>query len=325
MSNFHQPIDESEDSAGTVAERSAAAARSTWTSVVVNILLSGLQISVGVLAKSQGLIADGIHSLSDLVADFVVLFASHHGAKEADAEHPYGHQRFENAASLAVGALLLAVGAGMGWSAIGKLENPESIPVVHAAALAVAAVALVAKEILFRYMLKIATRVKSSMLVANAWHARSDAASSLVVGIGIAGNLAGYPLLDPIAALIVGLMIAKMGWGFAWDALHALMDRGIDEQEVTAITSTLAATPGVMGVHDVRTRKMGDMIVVDAHIEVDATIPVEAGHDIAVAARRNVMARHRVLSLMTHVDPWHRPDLDHVSAGTPAARSDAAI
>lgn len=324
LTNFNQPTDEPEESERTVAERSAAASRSTWTSVFVNIALSGLQISVGLLARSQGLIADGIHSLSDLVADFVVLFASHHGAREADAGHPYGHQRFENAASLVVGTLLLAVGAGMAWSAIGKLENPESIPVVHVVALAVAAVALVAKEILFRYMLKIATRVKSSMLVANAWHARSDAASSLVVGIGIAGNLAGYPLLDPIAALIVGLMIVKMGWGFAWEALHELMDRGIDEQEVAAITSTLAGTPGVMGVHDVRTRKMGDMIVVDAHIEVDATIPVEAGHDIAVAARRNVMMRHRVLSLMAHVDPWHRPDLDQASETGTAERRGAA-
>jgi cation diffusion facilitator family transporter len=168
-------------------------------------------------------------------------------------------------------------------------------------------------------MLKIATRVKSSMLVANAWHARSDAASSLVVGIGIAGNLAGYPLLDPIAALVVGLMIVKMGWGFAWDALHELMDRGVDEQELQAIVNTLKSTPGVKGVHDVRTRKMGDMIVVDAHIEVDATMSVEDGHSIAVAARRSVMERHRVLSLMTHVDPWHRPDLDHASAPASSA------
>ncbi len=324
LNNFGDMIDDLEDTRHTPAERSAAASRSTWVSVAVNVALSSLQISVGMLAKSQGLIADGIHSLSDLIADFVVLFASHHGAKEADTDHPYGHQRFENAASMVVGALLLAVGAGMAWSAIGKLENPESIPVVHAVALAVAATALVAKEILFRYMLKIATKVKSSMLVANAWHARSDAASSLVVGIGIAGNLAGYPLLDPIAALVVGLMIAKMGWEFAWDALHELMDRSIDEQEVAAITSTLAGTPGVMGVHDVRTRKMGDMIVVDAHIEVDATIPVEAGHDIAVAARRSVMERHRVLSLMTHVDPWHRPDLDHASETIATARGGAA-
>ncbi|WP_426177598.1 cation diffusion facilitator family transporter [Massilia sp. TWR1-2-2] len=313
MISFNEAVDDPEDTAHTPAERAAAASRSTWGSVALNIALSGLQIAVGVIAKSQGLIADGIHSLSDLAADFVVLFASHHGAKEADAEHPYGHQRFENAASLVVGALLLAVGAGMAWSAVARLQNPEHIPVVHGVALAVAAVALVAKEILFRYMLKIATRVKSSMLVANAWHARSDAASSLVVGIGIAGNLAGYPLLDPIAALIVGLMIVKMGWGFAWDALHELMDRGVNEQELAAIIGTLQGTPGVMGVHDVRTRKMGDMIVVDAHIEVDATVPVEAGHAIAVAARRNVMERHRVLSLMTHVDPWRRPDLDHAT------------
>jgi cation diffusion facilitator family transporter len=305
-------------------ERAAAASRSTWVSVFVNIALSCTQVAIGVLAKSQGLIADGIHSLSDLIADFIVLFASHHGAKDPDADHPYGHQRFENAASLVVGMLLLAVGVAMVWSAIGKLENPENIPMVHAVALAVAAAALVSKEILFRYMLKIAKQVKSSMLVANAWHARSDAASSLVVGIGIAGNLAGYPLLDPIAALIVGLMIAKMGWGFSREALHELTDRGVDEQELKAIIRTLKETPGVMDVHDVRTRKMGDMIVVDAHIVVDATLPVEIGHDIAVAARRNVMARHRVLSVMTHVDPWRRPDLDHASVLLAQERSGAS-
>jgi len=315
--NLNDAGDDPEDTSHTPAERAAAASRSTWVSVAVNIALSAVQIAVGVVAHSQGLIADGIHSLSDLVSDFVVLFASHHGAKEADADHPYGHQRFENAASLAVGLLLLAVGLGMAWSAVGKLQDPGSIPEVHAVALAVAGLALVSKEILFRYMLRIATRLKSSMLVANAWHARSDAASSLVVGIGIAGNLAGYPLLDPLAALIVGLMITKMGLEFAWVALHELMDRGIDEEEVAAITRTLAATPGVMGVHDVKTRKMGDLIVVDAHLEVEATMSVEAGHDIAVAARRNVMQRHRVLSLMTHVDPWHRPDLDHARDRAP--------
>jgi cation diffusion facilitator family transporter len=198
------------------------------------------------------------------------------------------------------------------WSAFLKLEQPESVAPVHGAALWVAAGALVAKEGLFRYMLAVAKRVKSSMLVANAWHARSDAASSLVVGLGIAGNLAGYPILDPIAAAIVGFMVARMGWSFGWDALHDLMDRAIDDEEVAAIRITLEQTPGVKGVHDIRTRKMGDMIVADAHIEVDATLSVEAGHDIAVQARSRVMQRHRVLNLMTHVDPWRRPDLDHV-------------
>lgn len=303
--------DDDEDGPGLAEDRARAASRSTWVSVIVNLVLTTVQIVAGVLSKSQGLIADGIHSLSDLVADFVVLLASHHSRKDADEDHPYGHQRFENAASLVLGALLLAVGLGMVWSAILKLENPDEIAPVAPLALWVAGLALLAKEGLFRYMLAVAKRVKSSMLVANAWHARSDAASSLVVGLGIVGNLAGYPLLDPIAALIVGFLVARMGWEFGWDALHDLMDRAVDDSEVEAIRETLAGTPGVSGVHDIRTRKMGDMIVVDAHLEVEATLSVEAGHDIAVEARRRVMQRHRVLNLMTHVDPWRRPDLDH--------------
>ena len=304
--------DDSHDAETRIAQRAAAASRSTWISVAVNLALTILQIMAGTFAKSQALVADGIHSLSDLVADFVVLFASHHSKKEADEDHPYGHQRFETAASLVLGVLLLAVGAGMLWSAVTKLQTPASIQTVHILALWVAVGALLAKELLFRYMLAVAKRVKSSMLVANAWHARSDAASSLVVGLGIIGNLLGYPILDPIAALVVGLMVCKMGLEFGWDALHDLMDRSADEQEVQAIRQTILETPGVLGTHDLRTRKMGDLIIVDAHIEVNAGQTVEAGHDIAVNVRQRVIARHRVLNLMAHVDPSQRPDRDHV-------------
>ncbi|RQO56978.1 cation-efflux pump [Paucibacter sp. KBW04] len=309
--HVHHAAEDQEDSSISPQEKVAAASRSTWVSVIVNVILTSIQIVVGVMAKSQALVADGIHSLSDLVSDFVVLWANHHSQKDADEDHPYGHHRFETAASLALGLLLLGVGVGMLWSAAVKLQNPETIATVHGVALWVAGIALVAKETLFRYMLAVAKRVKSSMLVANAWHARSDAASSLVVGLGIIGNLAGYPLLDPIAALIVGFMVSKMGWSFGWDALHDLMDRAADDEEVAAIRQTLLETPGVRNVHDVRSRKMGDMIVVDAHLEVDAQITVEAGHEISVQARQRVLQRHRVLDLMTHLDPWTRPDLDH--------------
>lgn len=311
---YDEFVDDLEHDAQAIPARAAAASRSTWVSVAVNVGLTIAQVSVGLISRSQGLVADGIHSLSDLVADFVVLFAGHHSSKDADEDHPYGHQRFETAASLVLGLLLLAVGVGMLWSAFLKLQSPATVPAVHIVALWVALAALMAKELLFRYMLRVAKRVKSSMLVANAWHARSDAASSLVVGLGIIGNLAGYPILDPIAALIVGFMVAKMGWSFAWDALHDLVDRSVNEQEVAAIRLTLSQTPGVCGVHDVRARKMGDMIIVDAHIEVDAAMTVVDSHDIAVEARRRVMQRHRVLNLMTHVDPWLRPDLDHAAA-----------
>ena len=319
MNTLHE-IDDPEDPEHSPQERAAAASRSTWVSVGVNLVLTVCQILVGMASKSQGLIADGVHSLSDLIADFVVLFANRHSQKDADADHPYGHQRFETAASMVLGVLLLVVGVGMVWTAFRKLESPETVEKVHLVALWMAFGALAAKELLFRYMLSVAKQVKSSMLVANAWHARSDAASSLVVGLGIIGNLAGYPILDPIAALIVGFMVAKMGWEFGWDALHDLMDRSVDEQEVQAIRTTLLETPGVSGVHDVRTRKMGDMIVVDAHLEVDGSISVEAGHDIAVVARQRVLQRHRVINLMTHIDPWRRPDLDHA----PGAGGDAA-
>lgn len=308
---FTEIDDDDEEREQLIELRAAAASRSTWISVVVNLVLTIAQIVVGVFAKSQALIADGIHSLSDLVADFVVLFANHESQKAADKDHPYGHYRFENAASLILGGLLLAVGLGMLWSAFRKLESPETVPQVHIVALWVAGGALVSKELLFRYMLAVAKQVKSSMLIANAWHARSDAASSLVVGAGIVGNLAGYPILDPIAALIVGFMVSRMGWEFGWDALHDLMDRSADDEEVQRIRQTILETPGVLGAHDLRTRKMGDMIVVDAHIEVDASQTVEAGHDIAVNVRQRVLKRHRVLNLMAHVDPSQRPDRDH--------------
>lgn len=311
MMIFDEVARDDEDQLFSAKDRAKAASKITWCSVVVNISLSTVQIILGIFSKSQGLVADGIHSLSDLVADFIVLFASHHSKKDADVDHQFGHQRFENAASLILGLILLLVGIGMLISAFNKIQNPESIPQVHIIALWVAGTALIAKELLFRYMLSVAKRVKSSMLVANAWHARSDALSSLVVGIGIIGNLMGFPILDPIAAALVGLMIVKMGWQFGWEALNDLMDKAADEEEVAAITTTLLETAGVSGIHDVRTRKMGDMILVDAHLEVDATLTVEQGHNIAVEARKRVLQRHRVLNLMTHVDPYQRPDLDH--------------
>ena len=186
---------------------------------------------------------------------------------------------------------------------MGKLSTPESIPDVKPIALYVAVFTLLSKEFLFRYMLHAAERVRSSMLVANAWHARSDAASSLVVALGIVGNLMGYPLLDPVAALIVGFMVGKMGWEFAWNALSDLMDRSATQEQIDQIHTLLRETPGVAGVHDVRTRKMGDMIVVDAHLEVDGELTVRQGHDIASAARERVMGALPVLDVMTHLDP----------------------
>lgn len=294
------PLDDPEQD---TPQRHDAARRSTWVSVIVNVVLTAVQVVVGIWAGSQALIADGIHSLSDLVSDFVVLLANQHSRKEADEDHHYGHQRYETAASLVLGALLLSVGVGMLWSAVQKLSDPDSIAKVQMVALWVALAALLSKEMLFRYMLAIAERVRSGMLVANAWHARSDAASSLVVALGIGGNLLGFPLLDPVAALIVGLMVSKMGWSFGWGALNDLMDKSVSQEQIEQILEILKGTPGVHGVHDLRTRKMGDMIMVDAHLEVQGSLTVREGHDIAAHARERVMKSLPVLDVMTHLDP----------------------
>ena len=284
-------------------DKQQAAKRSTLVSVVVNIALTISQVFAGVISGSQGLIADGIHSLADLVADFVVLFANHHSGKDADDDHHYGHQRYETAASLFLGVSLLAVGIGMLWKAGEKIIDPVAAGQIQIMALYVALGSLVAKELLFRYMLAVAERVRSSMLVANAWHARSDAASSLVVSVGIVGALFGFPILDSVGALVVGLMVAKTGWKFGWDALNDLMDRAVSLEEHQRIEEIIRATQGVRGFHDLRTRKMGDMILVDVHIEVDANSSVQEGHDIALVARNQIMKELPVLNVMTHIDP----------------------
>ena len=284
-------------------DKQQAAKRSTLVSVVVNIGLTISQVFAGIVSGSQGLIADGIHSLADLVADFVVLFANHHSGKDADDDHHYRHQRYETAASLFLGVSLLAVGVGMLFKAGEKIVDPMPSGQIQIMALYVALGSLIAKELLFRYMLSVAERVRSSMLVANAWHARSDAASSLVVAVGIVGALFGYPILDSVGALVVGLMVAKTGWEFSWDALHDLMDRAVSNEEHQRIEEIIRSTQGVKGFHDLRTRKMGDMILVDVHIEVDANSTVQAGHDIALAARNQIMKELPVLNVMTHIDP----------------------
>lgn len=284
-------------------ERFAAAQKSTWVSIAINLVLTVFQVIGGFFAHSQALMADGLHSLSDLFSDVLVLFANRHGNAHADANHPYGHARFETAATLILGVLLAVLGVGLLVAAAMRLQHPNAVQAVNPIALGIGLVALVAKEGMFRYMLAVAKRVRSQMLVANAWHARSDAASSLVVIVGIIGNLLGYTFLDLVAAAVVGVMIAHMGGKLAIEAMAELIDTGLDEEEVEAITQTLLNTPGVLGVHELRTRKMADNALVDAHVIVEPKISVSEGHYIAESARHAVLKNHHVLDVMVHIDP----------------------
>ena len=293
-------------------KRHTLANRSTWVSVVVNTALTLLQIAAGFFAHSQSLIADGMHSLSDLVCDFLVLVASHHSKDPADAGHPYGHGRVETAASFVLGAILVLTGGGIMVAAAMKLQNIGHLPPVAPLALWVAGVALIAKEGLFRYMLHVGERLRSPMLIANAWHARSDAASSLVVAVGIGANLLGFIYADSLAAIVVGFMIVRMGIVFAWDAFQELIDAGLSIEEVDSIRQTLIDTAGVVNLHELRTRRMAHRALVDAHILVDPRISVSEGHCIAERARSRVLKSHpAVADVLVHVDP--EDDLEHDS------------
>ncbi len=277
--------------------------RITWISVGVNLLLTAMQVVVGVVAHSMSLVADAMHTLSDVVADGFVLYANRKGAEAADADHPYGHGRFETAASLVLGLLLFLTGAGILISAAGRLQDMASLPPVGIAAIWAAVATLIAKEGLFRYMLKVAERLRSPMLVANAWHARADALSSLVVAAGIGGSLLGFPFADAAAAIIVGGMIVKAGAGFAWEALRELIDTGLSAEEVARIRASIVAAPGVVGLHELRTRRMAHQVLVDAHIQVDGRISVSEGHRIAETARAHVLKDcPEVLDVLVHVD-----------------------
>ena len=278
--------------------------RSVNVSMGVNVGLSFLQIIVGWLSNSHSLLVDGFHSFSDLLSDLLVLFVARHSVRAADDNHPYGHARLETLATLALGLMLVGIGGAFLYSAGEKAMHLGEAPPVGMAALYVAIGALAAKEWLFRYMLRAAKKANSAMLVANAWHSRSDAASSLVVAIGIGGSLLGFIYADLLAAAIVGALIIKMGWQFSRGALEELMDHGADAAQIQEIREVIQATSGVHDLHELRTRRMADRILVDAHVRVSPRISVSEGHRIAEQVRLRVREQcTEVLDMLVHIDP----------------------
>jgi len=286
------------------AERAAEAQRATWVSVAVNLVMTVVQIIIGWLAHSQSLVAHGIHSFSDLLSDFLVIYASRQSVHPADQAHPYGHARVETAATLLLGASLTLIGGGILWQSGLRLQHIEVLPAVELAAFWVAVATVIAKEALYRYLIRVAERLRSQLLTANALHTRADAASALVVVVGIGGALLGWSFLDLLAAALMGFMILRMGVQLAWGAIKELIDTGLDATQVEAIRKSLQATPGVIDMHQLRTRRMAHQVLVDAHVQVDARISVSEGHRIAESARARVLREHpAVLDVLVHIDP----------------------
>ena len=287
----------------TAAERARSIRNITLVGVVINSVLTIGQIVVGLFANAFSLVADAMHTLSDLVADFMVLAAGKHGANPADLNHPYGHGRIETVATLALGITLVVVGVGFLWASGMKLQDMDNQLPIHPVALVMAVVTLLGKEFLFRYTLAGGRRLNAPMLEANAWHARSDAASTLVVAIGIGGSLAGFPFLEPLAAAVVGFIILRMGFVQAWGAVRELIDTGLPDEELARLRLTINNTPGVSGLHELRTRRMANRVLCDAHVQVDPRITVSEGHYISESVLLAVRKAHpEVGEVLVHID-----------------------
>ena len=288
--------------------RHAVTRRVTLVGALVNCLLAALQISVGLLGKSQALLADGIHTLSDLATDFIVLFAARSAARDADKSHPYGHGRIETLASMALGGALVAVGIGIGYRGIDSILHPTGLD-PEPIALAFAFVAIFAKEGLYRYTLRAARATHSALLESNAWHHRSDALSSIVVVIGISTQLMGVPYMDAVAAIIVAVMVCRIGIRLVQSALAELIDTSLDAELVSDLRATMTSDSSVTGVHNLRSRSMGGLGYVDAHIEVDSDLTVSEAHYIAHRIEHKVKkAFPQIVDVQVHIDPLE----DHV-------------
>ena len=285
-------------------ERMAAVTRTSVVSAVVNLVLTMVKVVVGLFANSQALIADGIHSLSDLLSDLLVWVAGRHATQAPDEEHPYGHGRLETLATLILGVLLIGVGVGIGWDATDRLFHPAELPQPGMLALWAAGASILVKEWLFWYTLHYAKRVRSDMLRANAWHHRTDAISSIVVFVGVGGTMAGLTYLDAIAAALVAVMIAKVGWDLGFEAVKELIDTGLEEERVAAIRATIATVGGVRDLHMLRTRKHGGQASADVHLLVDPRISVSEGHAIAVMVEQRLKHEiDEITDVTVHIDP----------------------
>lgn len=284
--------------------RQRAIALTSAVSALCNSVLAVTKIVIGWFGNSHALIADGVHSLSDLASDLLVYVAGRKAGQAPDAEHPYGHQRFETVATLILGILLAAVALGIAWDAVERLFHPEQLLHPSTPTLWVAAGSILVNEALFWFTRWHALRVRSEMLRANAWHHRTDAISSIVVLIGIAGTLAGLSDLDAIASALVAVMIAKIAWDLGTKAVGELVDAGLEPERVKAIRDTIAGLADVRDLHMLRTRTYGGQASADVHVLVDPYISVSEGHMITVLVERRLKARFdEVVEVTVHIDP----------------------
>ena len=287
-----------------------AASRVTVIGMILDAFLGVIKVVAGTLFHSQALLVDGIHSFTDVASDLVVLGVMKLSRQEPDENHPYGHQRIETFGTLVLGSILIAVGAALAWENTlrlveGNIDNIPEWPVLMAAG-----VSVVGKEWIFRYTRHIGQAIRSDLIIANAWHSRTDAFSSVVVLVSTAGAMLGLLWLDVLAAIAVAAIIIHIGWKFTWDSVQELVDTGLSPDDTEMLKTIARSTDGVLNVHELRSRRMGQDILLDIHLVVRPEISVSEGHQIGmqvVAGMRNAL--ENILDINFHIDAENDEDL----------------
>ncbi len=280
-----------------------AASRVTVIGMALDAALGLIKVVAGTLFHSQALIVDGVHSFSDVASDLVVLGVMRVSRRAPDDEHPYGHQRIETFGTLLLGSILIAVGAALAWEnllrlAAGNIDAVPGWPVLVAAAISVAA-----KEWIYHYTRHVGQAIRSDLIIANAWHSRTDALSSVVVLVSTAGAMLGWPWLDVLAAVVIAGIIIHVGWKFTWDSVKELIDTGLSADDIDMLREIARSTDGVRNIHELRSRRMGHDILLDIHLVVRPEISVSEGHQIGIrvaAAMREALENLRDINV--HID-----------------------
>lgn len=285
-------------------EREHIAMRISIISIAVNVLLSGFKLVAGLLAHSGAMLSDAVHSLSDVLSTFVVIAGVRIARRDSDRGHPYGHERMECVAAILLSFLLFMTGLAIGWSGIEKMIGQAPLPTPGRLALVAAVVSVVVKEGMYRVTRRAAKRIQSSALMADAWHHRSDALSSIGSFAGILGARLGLPILDPIAGVVICLFIGKAAVDIFRDAIGRMTDQSCPEAEVERLRLAALAQDGVLGVDLLKTRLFGDRVYVDVEIRADGEASLREAHEVAQRTHDAIEREFpQVKHCMVHVNP----------------------
>ena len=292
----------SQEHKGLPQERRAAS-RVTVIGMLLDGVLGILKVIAGTLFHSQALLVDGIHSFTDVASDLVVLGVMRVSRQAPDQDHPYGHQRIETMGTMVLGSILIAVGAALAWDNTLRLLDGGAVNIPEWPVLVAAVISIASKEWIYRYTRRVGIAIRSDLIIANAWHSRTDALSSVVVLFSTIGAMLGYLWLDILAAVIISGIIIHIGWRFTRDSVKELVDTGLSPEDTEALKHIASKTDGVRNVHELRSRRMGHDILLDVHLVVSPEISVSEGHQIGmqvVKAMRNAL--DNILDINFHID-----------------------